>query len=56
VMTSSRADSDLFDTYQLGVSAYVVKPVKFLDFVAAVKHLGCFWGLINKPPPSTAAV
>ena len=56
VMTSSRADSDLIDTYELGVSAYVVKPVKFVDFVEAVKRIGCFWGLINQPPPKAAAV
>ena len=39
--------------YQLGVNAYVVKPVKFADFVEAVKEIGVFWALINEPPPSS---
>lgn len=55
VMTSSRADSDLNETHQLGVNAYVVKPVKFPDFVQAVKHIGHYWGLVNTPPPTPQA-
>jgi CheY-like chemotaxis protein len=50
VMTSSREDQDLIDTYQLGVNAYVVKPVKFHEFVDAVKQVGAFWGVLNEPP------
>jgi len=50
VLTSSRESSDLDECYKLGVNAYVVKPVKFSEFVDAVKELGMFWALINEPP------
>lgn len=51
VMTSSREEQDIVRSYQLGVNAYVVKPVKFQEFVEAVRQLGGFWGLLNVPPP-----
>ena len=54
VLTSSRESKDLETCYQLGVNAYVVKPVKFLDFIEAVKEIGVFWALINEPPPESA--
>lgn len=50
VMTSSREDQDVVTSYKLGVNAYVVKPVKFHEFVDAVKQLGGFWAFINQPP------
>ena len=53
VMTSSREESDLVTSYQLGVNAYIVKPVSFPDFVAAVKLLGAFWAVVNEPPPGS---
>jgi CheY-like chemotaxis protein len=53
VMTSSREEQDIIESYRLGVNAYVVKPVKFHDFVEAVKQLGGFWVFINQPPPGT---
>jgi CheY-like chemotaxis protein len=53
VMTSSREDGDLHRTYALGANAYVVKPVKFHEFVDAVKQVGSFWGVLNEPPPGT---
>ena len=40
-------------SYQLGVNAYVVKPVEFHEFVNAVKELGIFWAVINEPPPGS---
>ena len=52
-LTSSREAQDLETCYQLGVNAYVVKPVKFADFVEAVRGLGLFWALINEPPPGS---
>jgi CheY-like chemotaxis protein len=52
VLTSSREERDMIDTYRLGVNAYVVKPVNFHDFMDAVKELGVFWALINEPPPA----
>jgi two-component system response regulator len=53
VMTSSREEQDLLNSYQLGVNAYVVKPVKFQSFVEAVQRVGAFWAVINEPPPGT---
>lgn len=51
MLTSSREESDLIRSYGLGVNAYVVKPVTFPDFVAALEQLGRFWAVINQPPP-----
>jgi len=51
VLTSSREEQDLVRTYDLGVNAYVVKPVDFIEFVDAVKLLGGFWAVVNEPPP-----
>ena len=53
VLTSSREESDLVRTYDLGVNAYVVKPVDFQKFVESIKQLGFFWAVINEPPPGT---
>jgi len=53
VLTSSREESDLVKSYQLGVNAYIVKPVQFQEFVEAVKQLGAFWAVINEPPPDS---
>jgi CheY-like chemotaxis protein len=51
MLTSSREEQDLVRTYDLGVNAYVVKPVVFSDFIEAVKALGQFWAVVNEPPP-----
>jgi CheY-like chemotaxis protein len=51
ILTSSREESDLVKGYQLGANGYVVKPVDFDQFMAAVAKLGVFWALINEPPP-----
>jgi CheY-like chemotaxis protein len=53
VLTSSREERDLVRSYQLGVNAYVVKPVDFHEFVNAVRELGVFWAVINQPPPGS---
>ena len=53
ILTSSRESQDMQTCYQLGVNAYVVKPVKFADFVEAVREIGVFWALINEPPPNS---
>ena len=50
VLTSSRESRDLKECYRIGVNAYVVKPVRFLEFVEAVKQIGVFWALINESP------
>jgi CheY-like chemotaxis protein len=52
MLTSSREEGDLIASYELGVNAYVVKPVEFGDFMGAVRHLGGFWALINEAPPA----
>ena len=52
ILTSSREDEDLRLGYQHGANAYVVKPVKFTDFIAAVKEIGLFWAVLNEVPPS----
>lgn len=53
VLTSSREEQDLAKSYELGVNAYIVKPVGFREFVEAVKQVGVFWALLNEPPPWT---
>lgn len=53
MLTSSREEADLATSYELGVNAYVVKPVEFGDFMAAIKQLGGFWALVNEAPPQT---
>jgi len=55
ILTSSREEKDLVESYKLGVNAYVVKPVDFQKFIEAVKQLGAFWALINEPPPGSLA-
>jgi CheY-like chemotaxis protein len=50
VLTSSRESRDLEECYKLGVNAYVVKPVRFAEFIKAIKQIGIFWMLINEPP------
>ncbi len=51
VLTSSREEKDLVTSYDLGVNAYVVKPVAFQEFVEAVNKLGGFWAVVNEAPP-----
>jgi two-component system response regulator len=50
MLTSSREERDLVESYSLGVNAYVVKPVEFMQFVDSVRQLGAFWAIINEPP------
>lgn len=51
ILTSSREEKDLAETYDLGVNGYVVKPVGFDKFMDAIRHIGLFWILTNEPPP-----
>lgn len=53
MLTSSREESDLIESYRLGVNAYVVKPVDFREFISAVRNLGLFWAVVNQPPPGS---
>ena len=50
VLTSSREENDLINTYELGVNAYVLKPVDFKQFIEAVKQIGSFWAVLNELP------
>jgi CheY-like chemotaxis protein len=53
MLTSSRQESDVAQSYQLGANAYVVKPVSFAEFRAALREVGSFWTVINELPPQT---
>lgn len=53
MLTSSQEESDVLKSYELGVNAYVVKPVEFNQFVSAIAELGVFWAVLNEPPPGS---
>jgi CheY-like chemotaxis protein len=55
MLTSSREEGDLLRSYELGVNAYVVKPVEFGEFMGAVRQLGGFWAVVNEAPPAGAS-
>jgi CheY-like chemotaxis protein len=50
VMTSSREERDLVESYRLGVNSYIVKPVNFQQFTESVRQVGLYWALLNQPP------
>ena len=52
MVTSSRVEQDLVRSYELGVNAYVVKPVDFQKFTESMRQIGFFWAIINEPPPA----
>lgn len=54
MLTSSREEQDLVRSYDLGVNAYIVKPVESAGFLEAVKQVGAFWAISNQPPPGSA--
>jgi len=51
VLTSSREDRDIMESYQLGVNSYIVKPVNFEQFTESVRQIKLYWLLMNEPPP-----
>lgn len=55
MLTSSREERDLYTSYNLGVNAFVVKPVDFNQFVEAIRTLGVFWAIVNEQPPALRA-
>lgn len=54
MLTSSKEEQDLLRSYELGVNAYVVKPVDFTEFLRAIADLGIFWAVLNEPPPGSS--
>ena len=52
VLTSSREESDVASSYDLGANSFVRKPVDFGEFIDAAKHLGIYWLIMNEPPPA----
>jgi two-component system response regulator len=55
VLTSSREEKDLLESYQLGVNSYIVKPVDFDQFSDCLKQIGIYWLLSNAPPKLNAS-
>jgi DNA-binding response OmpR family regulator len=53
MLTASREERDLIESYRSGVNAYMVKPIDFQQFVDAVRQIGLFWAVLNEPPPGT---
>jgi len=49
VMTSSREERDVVETYKLGANSYIVKPLDFVKFTEAVRQVGLYWLLLNQP-------
>jgi CheY-like chemotaxis protein len=52
VLTSSREERDLVESYELGVNSYIVKPIDFTSFIETASTLGLYWLLLNEPPPA----
>lgn len=54
ILTSSREERDLVESYRLGTNSYIVKPVDFEQFTESARQLGLYWLLLNEPPPNTS--
>ncbi|KIF80239.1 response regulator [Noviherbaspirillum autotrophicum] len=52
VLTTSKEESDMINSYNLGCNSYIRKPVVFTDFIDAVRQLGMYWLMLNEPPPA----
>jgi two-component system response regulator len=56
ILTSSKEEQDLLQSYQTGANSYVRKPIDFNTFVEAVRNIGLYWLLINEPPPDKSKI
>lgn len=56
ILTSSRRERDIVESYGLGVNSYIVKPVEFDKFTEVTRTLGLYWLLLNEPPVAVATV
>jgi CheY-like chemotaxis protein len=52
MLTSSREEQDVLETYSIGANAYIVKPLRFRSFQDAIQAVGAFWTVLNEPPPA----
>ena len=52
ILTTSKEEQDVAQSYDLGANSYIRKPVDFTQFVEAIQHMGLYWLVINEPPPS----
>ena len=56
ILTSSKEEQDLIQSYSLGANSYIRKPVDFVQFMEAIGQLGLYWLIVNEPPPKPGSI